>query len=129
MTPTPAKIHAVCLFLALFCANAGAASRNAMPDVDGAVRALALATESGAATYAPLELRFATEQLDQARAAIASGDAKQARLLIDRAAANGDLALAKARLGRVREDSRAKAAQIAELKARLGVAPAVGERP
>ena len=100
-----------------------------MPDVDGAVRALALATEAGAATYAPLELRFATEQLDQARAAIAGGDAKQARFLIDRAAANSDLALAKARLGRVREDSRAKAAQIAELKTRLGVAPAAGERP
>ncbi|HVJ61493.1 MAG TPA: DUF4398 domain-containing protein, partial [Tahibacter sp.] len=90
-----------------------------MPDVDGAVRTLALATESGAATYAPLELRFATEQLDQARAAVADGDGKLARQLLDQSAANSDLALAKSRLGRVREASRAKAAQIAELQARL----------
>ena len=124
MTPTPAKIHAICLLFALVCTGATAAPRERLPDADSTVRALALATGAGAATYAPLELRAATQQLDEARAALADGDAKLARRLLDRSSANSDLALAKSRLARVREDSGAKAAQIEALRQRLGLPPA-----
>jgi septal ring factor EnvC (AmiA/AmiB activator) len=118
----PAKIHALLLLSASFPALCAGVDRKALPELDGAARALALATEAGAATYAPLELRFATEQLDQARQSVAAGDAKTARQKAEESAVNSDLALAKARLGSVREARQAKAADVARLKAQLGIA-------
>lgn len=121
MTSTPAKIHALLLLSAVLPAVCAGADRKPPPALDGAARALAFATEAGAATYAPLELRFAGEQLDRARKAVADGDAKAALPLLEESAANSDLALAKARLGRVREARQAKAAQVEGLREQLGI--------
>lgn len=122
MTSTPAKIHALLLLSALLPVVCAGAERKPPPALDGAARALAFATEAGATTYAPLELRFAGEQLDKARKAVADGDTKAALPLLEESAANSDLALAKTRLGRAREARQAKAAQVEALRAELGIA-------
>ena len=52
MTPTPAKIHAVCLFLALVCAGATAASRERLPDADARSRAILRTMQAEEARHA-----------------------------------------------------------------------------
>ncbi|WP_313916723.1 DUF4398 domain-containing protein [Tahibacter sp.] len=88
-----------------------------------AANAMALAEEVGAATYAPLELRYAAEQLDQALQVQESGDTAQARRLLEQSLVNSDLAVAKSRLGRTREAVQVQAAANARLRSD-GAAPA-----
>ncbi len=103
MTPSGMKIHAsILVFLALASTVCGAAKPP--PDLLGrAQQQLTSARSSDAATFAPLELRFAEERLDQASAAMQARDYKQAADLADESEANGELALIKARLGKLRE--------------------------
>lgn len=130
MTPTPRKIHVLAPLLLAFLSPAAARERVVLPELQTATTALALAGEVGAATYAPLELRYATEQLEQARQAQESKDIAEARLLLEQSIVNSDLAVAKSRLGRTREAVQVQAAANARLRAEAGLAPAAqGGRP
>jgi len=77
---------------------------------------MALAEEVGAATYAPLDLRYAGEQLEQARQLQESGDLVGARRLLEQSLVNSDLATAKSRLGRTREAVQVQSAANAQLR-------------
>ncbi len=103
MTPSGSKIHApVVVLLGFLLAACGPA--RPPPDVTGqAERDLAKAREAGAATFAPMELRFAEEKLDAAHAAMQEREFEDAALLADESAANSELAETKARIGKTRE--------------------------
>ncbi len=103
MTPSGLKIHgSIALFLALALAACG--PTKPPPDLLGnAQQRLVSARNSGAATFAPLELRFAEERFNQAQAAILDRDYTLAANLADESAANSELAAIKARLGKLRE--------------------------
>lgn len=105
MTPSRAKIHVPVVASALFLLALGGCgpTRPAADVLDVATARIAAARQADAATYAPLELRFAQERLDQAQAAVTAGDGGAAARLADESAANSDLAVVKARLGKVRE--------------------------
>lgn len=116
MTPTRRKIHVLAPLLLAFLSPAAARERAPLPELQGAADAVALAAAEGASTYAPLELRYAGEQLDQARQAQSQGDLRQARLLLEQSKVNSDLAVAKSRLGRTREAVQVQEAANARLR-------------
>ena len=102
MTSSVGKIHVLIAVLATVLAACG--PTKPPPDLIGpATRSLANARSAGAATYAPLELRFAEERLSQAKAAMSQRDYDAAAALADESAVNSELASAKARLGKARE--------------------------
>lgn len=117
MTSTAGKIHALALVLLTLTTSAPARQHVAPADLSAAAKAVALAEEVGAPTYAPLELRYAGEQLEQARQLLENGDAAQARRLLEQSQVNSDLAVAKSRLGRTREAVQVQAAANAQLRA------------
>ncbi len=103
MTPSLAKIHVVVLVSTLLLAACG--PTKPPPDVLGeATRKLAEARAGEAATYAPLEVRFAEERLDAASSAMAGRDYDVAARLAAESAVNSELAIVKSRLGKARED-------------------------
>ena len=67
-------------------------------------------------------LRYAGEQLEQARQAQQGGDLNQARRLLEQSQVNSDLAVAKSRLGRTREAVQVQAAANAQLRGEPGPA-------
>lgn len=103
MTPSVAKIHVpIVVSLALLAAACG--PTRPPPDVLGnAPQRLASARSAGAPIYAPLELRFAEDKLRQARLASQDRDYTEAGNLAEESTVNSDLAIAKARLGKLRE--------------------------
>src|SRR5690606_28796617 len=103
MTPSGLKIHGpIVLSLALVLAACG--PTKPPPDLLGnAQQRLISAHNSGAATFAPLELRFAEERFDQAQAAMQDRDYTLAANLAEESAANSELATIKASLGKLRE--------------------------
>jgi hypothetical protein len=116
MTPTAGKIHVLALLSLVASAGWAARPRTPLPELQTAANAMALAEEVGAATYAPLELRYAAEQLDQALQVQESGDTAHARRLLEQSLVNSDLAIAKSRLGRTREAVQVQAAANARLR-------------
>lgn len=124
MTPTAGKIHVLALLLLAASPSWAARPRAPLPELQTAANAMALAEEVGAATYAPLELRYAAEQLDQALQMQESGDAEQARRLLEQSLVNSDLAVAKSRLGRTREAVQVQAAANAQLRGDGAAPPA-----
>lgn len=124
MTPTVAKIHVLALLLLTSMTVSAARPRAPLPELKTAAAALALAEEVGAATYAPLELRYAGEQLDQARQSDVAGEIEAARRLLEQSLVNSDLALAKSRLGRTREAVQVQAAANAQLRGEQPALPA-----
>jgi hypothetical protein len=82
----------------------------------------ALAAE--AEIYAPVELKFAQDRVAQAREALAGGDHRLAARLAAQAAADAELALARARVARLRAAADAQAEENAKLRAEL-----LGEHP
>lgn len=129
MTPTPRKIHVLALLLLAFLNPVAARERVDLPELQTAAAALTLAGEVGAATYAPLELRYAGEQLEQARQAQQNKDLAEARRLLEQSIVNSDLATAKSRLGRTREAVQVRAAANARLRSEAGLPAAAGEQP
>lgn len=104
MTPSRPKIHAAVVIL-LFAVSTAWAARRPPPDLLGPAQSqLRAARAEGASTYAPLELRFAEERLDQAQAAVDGRDYTLATRLAAESAVNSELAAIKARLGKRRED-------------------------
>ena len=102
MTSSAAKIHVVIAILALLLAACGPTK----PPTDAlgvATRNLAAAQASGAATYAPLELRAAQDHLAGANTASARQDYDRATALAGESAVDSELAAGKARLGRARD--------------------------
>jgi hypothetical protein len=120
MTPSGMKIHAsILVSLALMLAACG--PTRPPPDLLGkAQQRLASARSSGAATFAPLELRFAEERIDQAAAAMQDRDYVLAANLADESEANSDLAAIKTRLGKLRESIDQLKQQNAEINLLLG---------
>lgn len=120
MTPSGAKIHAsFVVSVALFLAACG--PTKPPPDLLGnAQQRLSSARDAGAPTYAPLELRFAEERLDQARAAMVDRDYTLAASLAEESSANSELAAIKARLGKLRESVDALKQENAEISRDIG---------
>ncbi|HMM66307.1 MAG TPA: DUF4398 domain-containing protein [Dokdonella sp.] len=91
------------------------------PDLLGsAQQRLSSARDAGAPTYAPLELRFAEERLDQARVAMQDRDYTLAANLAEESSANSELAAIKARLGKLRESVDALKQENAEISRVIG---------
>lgn len=103
MTPDRRKIYAVTAFCVAF-AVAGCAPTRPDPALLGnAERLLEAARQADAQTYAPLELRFASERYQQAQSAMSGEDFDAAGRLARESVANSELAAVKARLGKARE--------------------------
>lgn len=94
-------------------------TRPPLTQLDQAARLLQTARASGAPTYAPLELRYADERLMQSRAAADKHDYDVALQLADESSANSDLAIAKSRLGKMREKVDARTRENAQLQQEL----------
>lgn len=120
MTPSGTKIHApFVVSLALLLAACG--PTRPPPDVLGnAPQRLASARSAGAQTYAPLELRFAEEKLRQARLASQDREYTEAANLADESTVNSELAMTKARLGKLREAVDGLKQENAEIERLLG---------
>ena len=119
MTLIRAKIHVpvTVLLIVLIGLLAGCEpTRPPLTQLDQAAHSLESARASGAPTYAPLELRYAEERLIQARAAVDKHDYDDAMNLADESSANSDLAIAKSRLGKMREKVDARTRTTAQLK-------------
>lgn len=116
MTPTVAKIHVLTVLLLVTSTCLAARPRAPLPELQRAAAALVRAEEAGAATYAPLDLRYAGEQLEQARQLHDGGDIAGARRLLEQSLVNSDLAAAKSQLGRTREAVQVQAAANARLR-------------
>ena len=103
MTPSRMKIHAPLVGL-LVLGLAACGPTRPPPDLLGSAQdTLRRARAEGAPTYAPLELRFAEERLDQARAAMAERDYREAAEFAEQSAVNSDLASIKSKAGKLRE--------------------------
>lgn len=103
MTPSGLKIHGP-FVLSLVLALAACGPTKPPPDLLGnAQQRLASARSSGAATFAPLELRFAEQRFTQAQVAMQDRDYTLASNLAEESAANSELAAIKARIGKLRE--------------------------
>ncbi|MBX3692209.1 DUF4398 domain-containing protein [Dokdonella sp.] len=88
----------------LFAVSTAWAAKRPPPDLLGPAQSqLRAARTEGASTYAPLELRFAEERLDQAQVAVDERDYALASRLAAESAVNSELATLKARLGKRRE--------------------------
>ena len=110
MTAASRIIHAI-IALLLGIVLAGCAPTRPPPDLLGnAMRSLEDAQLAEARTYAPLELRFATERYEQAQSAMNA---------TDYAVANSELAIVKSRLGKSREAVDALKIQNEELRRNL----------
>ncbi|MEO6075213.1 MAG: DUF4398 domain-containing protein [Dokdonella sp.] len=87
------------------------------PDLlSNAMRSLEDAQLAEARTYAPLELRFATERYEQAQSAMNATDYGTAARLSRESVANSELAIVKSRLGKSREAVDALKIQNEELR-------------
>lgn len=118
MTFSRSKIHLPCIAtLLLLAACASAPVPNGNVERSATLVQGALAAE--AEIYAPVELRFAQERVAQARAAIESGDDKRAARLAAQAEADAELAMARARVAKLRAIADAQAAENARLRREL----------
>lgn len=72
--------------------------------LSNAEQAISVARQAGAEEYAPLELRFALEQLEAARLQLDNNQGTAARRLADESEIEAQLALARTRAARVRAD-------------------------
>ena len=117
MTFLRMKIHLAGPILLLLAACAS----TPMPtgDVDRSALLVEGALAAEAAVYALVELRFAQERVAQAREALAAGDHKRAARLAAQAAADAELAMARARVAHLRAAADAQAAENAKLRAEL----------
>ena len=123
MTLWPGKFHrrgAQFCALAVILLLAGCASVPPPTErLDRAQAALEVALDAGARTWAPLELGFAQDKLDQALAAVNGRHNALAANLADESIANSDLARVKARLGQQREDNETAQAENQRMRAQL----------
>jgi hypothetical protein len=119
------KIHRPVVLLCLILAACGP-TRPPNTGLEEAARHLQAAREAGASTYAPIELRSAEERLSAGRAAADQHEYDDAIRLAEESQVNSDLALAKSRLGQVREKVEARTRDNAQLSQDLGIAGEAG---
>lgn len=130
MTRQEQKIHRLGRFFASLAALtmllAGCASlpppTGSMAQAEGL---LASAEAADAATWAPLELGFARDKLDQAHAAMAEEEYELAAALAAESQVNAELARVKSELGKVREQIEAATAE--NQRARQQLLPAANQ--
>lgn len=87
--------------------------------LNNARTAITQAEDAGANEYAPLELRFARERLEQAERSMTDGDAEQIRRLADEAEIEAQLALARTHAALTRADLAQRQRQLEQLKTDL----------
>lgn len=110
------KIHATIVILT-GAILAGCTPTRPPPDLlSNAMHGLEDAQLAEARTYAPLELRFATERYEQAQSAMNATDYATAGRLARESVANSQLAIVKSRLGKSREAVDAMKMQNEELR-------------
>jgi hypothetical protein len=119
------KIHRPVVLLCLILAACGP-TRPPNTGLEEAARHLQAAREAGASTYAPIELRSAEERLSSGRAAAEQHEYDDATHFAEESQANSDLALAKSRLGQVREKVEARTRENAQLSQDLGITGEAG---
>ena len=98
-----------------------------MMGLEDAAQALATARETGAPTYAPLELRSAEDHLSQARAFAEKRHYDDAARLAQESRADSELAQVKARLGKLREQVDAATRENERLQQDAGMGNAGGD--
>lgn len=107
MTRQDHKIHRLGRYFAVFAAILLLAGCASVPPPTGSLSQagslLASAEAAGAATWAPLELSFAMDKLEKARAAMSEEDYELAAALAAESQVNSELARVKSELGKVRE--------------------------
>lgn len=97
------KIHVLIVLIAALSVQACSPTRPPVDELNMASRALEAARAADAPTWAADDYRVAAQHLDQARAARASEDYDVAAQMARESAADGEVASAKARLGKVRD--------------------------
>lgn len=95
--------------------------------LEDATQALAAAREAGAPTYAPLELRSAEDHLSQARVLADKRHYDDAARLAKESQADSELALVKARLGKLREQVDAATRENVRLQQDAGMGGSGGD--
>ncbi len=85
-------------------------------DMEEAMRSLDAARSAGAATYAPLELGFASERMEQAQLALAAKDKAAVQRITEEVIVTAELAVAKVHLAKAREQMEQKTQENAKLR-------------
>jgi len=125
MPPVKKILYPCCTFL-LLTLVACEQTKPPITDMDNAARSLQSARAAGAATYAPLEIRFAEERLNQARIAMDKHDFVAAQRVAEESSVTSDLARTKVRLAKVREQVEARSRENTHLREDL-LAPTTTE--
>lgn len=103
MTPSQKKIHVLIVVLATTIV-ACSPTKPPIDQLDAASRALGVARDAGAATYAPDDYRSAARRFDEAQAAEGDRDFDAAADLAYESQVTSELAAARARLAKAREE-------------------------
>jgi hypothetical protein len=106
----------ICLLLLAGPGAFAASNREPPPVLTDAVQAVAAADAAGASDYAPMELGFAHDRLEQAKAAFAKKDTKLTIRLAEEAAADARLAEIRSRAAKARAAVAALGAENDRLK-------------
>lgn len=118
MTRTHREIHALALVVAV-TATGCASTPPPLGLLDDAERAIAAAHDARADDYAPVELGFAEEKLEAARAALDARDNAAARDLATQAELNAALAEARTRAAQGRAAVQTQSEENARLRREL----------
>lgn len=118
MTPVQ-KLLYLCILFLLISLIACAQTKPPIVEMDHATRSLQATRAAGAVMYAPLEVRFAEEQLDQARLAMDKHDFIAAQRMAEESSVTSDLAQTKMRLAKVREQVEARSRENTHLRGDL----------
>lgn len=129
MTPSRRKIHALIAVLAALALQACSPTKPPVQELDAASRALSAASTAEAPLYAPNEYRSAGQRYDQAQAAEARQDYDAAAQLAAESSVDSELASAKARLGKARQDVQKLKQDNANLDSDLNAHPAPEDQP
>lgn len=117
MTFSRLKIHLLGPFLLALVGCASAPIQGG--DVERSATLVQGALAAEAEIYAPVELKFAQDRVAQAREALAAGDAKRAARFAAQAEADAELAMARARVAKLRALADEQARENAKLRAEL----------
>lgn len=119
MTGKPKLFQAAPWLLALFALGGCASTPPPTAELAAAEAALNEAERAEAADFAPVELGFARERLDQARAASEQRDYGVAKTAASQAQVDAELALAKSRAARARAEVQKRSEDNAALRREL----------
>ena len=124
MTPSRGKIHVLIVISIALAAVACAPTKPPVDALDSASRALGAARDAGAAELASAEYHAAGRHFDDAQAAEADRDYAGAAQFALQSLADSELAIARSRLSKSREEVRRLEQENAILDRDLATAPA-----